>query len=133
MVSDDTLSHDEKLDVLSYASLAAVSVVSTIFSIAIIGPRSETSSQSTRIKAHRRSSTPLGMHGSIHQPGTVASRLLAFSTDVPLLPLPSSLRSSRLDYSYPHSLILHPSFLLSLNSRRATARIPRYVLSRQLP
>lgn len=53
-----------------------------------------------------------------------SSRLVAFSTGVPLL-----LLSSRLDHSYPHSLVLHPSFLLSLNSRRATVHSPLRSLS----
>lgn len=88
-VSGDTMSHDEELDVLCYAPLAAVSVVSTIPSIAIVGPRSETSSQSTGIfipEAHRRSSTPLGMHGFIHQPGTIVSSSGILYRCAPLIP-----------------------------------------------
>lgn len=72
-------------------------------------------------------STPLGMRGSIHQRRTVVSssgilyRCPSFPAPYPLGPFLSSFS------------VLHPSFLLSLNSRRATACIPRYVPSRQPP
>lgn len=105
-------------------------VVSTISSVAIVRSRNETTASSStgdksaRIDGHRRRCGCTVPSISRER----SSRLLAFSTgeSAPLTPSP---HSSRLDHSYPHSLVLHPSFLLSLNSRRATARIPRYVLS----
>lgn len=80
-------------------------------------------------KACRRVSTPLGMHSSIHQRRTVVSssgilyRCPSYVSSFPVGPFLSSFS------------VLHPSFLLSLNSRRATARTfpVTFSLSRQLP
>lgn len=82
-------------------------------------------SASTGVRGgHRRH---WGCTGSIHQRGNGRVSSPGWHS------LPVSLASPRpslgLDHSYPHSPVLYPSFLLSLNSRRATARIPRYVLS----
>lgn len=67
-------------------------------------------------KARRRVSAPLGMHGSIHQRRTVVS-----SSGI-LYRCPSYLSSFPVGPFLSSFSVLHPSFLLSLNSRRATAR-----------
>lgn len=71
-----------------------------------------------RTKARRRSSAPLRMHGSIHQRGTVVSSSGILYRCSPH-PAPSSRGCGPFLSSFS---VLHPSFLLSLNSRRATAR-----------
>lgn len=82
------------------ASLAAMSVVSTIPSVATNSPRDVVVTRTKRVDGYRR-------HWGCTVPSISderSSRLLAFSTGTPLTPRPS-----QLDHSYPHSpsSILH--------------------------
>lgn len=108
------LSHREKLDVPTRASLAAMSVVQTIPSVATNSPRRGTSS----LQRGQSASTDIDAIGDVRfHPSTENGRLVFWhSLPVPRLPLvlPS--------WTIPILILLHPSFLLSLNSRRATAR-----------